>query len=158
MVIPFSNLSTPPLYDTDAAAYFAKIATLGPDATFTEKHAVNTLILGLKSASLWTKFVRLYLRSPASFAASLLCAKTLTSMTAVNMTASDWSPQAGMIYDGISKYLRGDTTMSSLAITAINLSGGVWCPNTGLNARIGMGCEHSDGVNQFFIAPYAGNF
>lgn len=67
-------------YDADAQAYF----TTASITDTTEKNAANTLIVAIKSASIWTLLTRLYLISPTSLAAALVCAKTLTTATAVN--------------------------------------------------------------------------
>ena len=53
---PVRFLPRSPAYDADAAAFF----TAAGITDVTQKAAVNTLILGLKSAALWTSFYALY--------------------------------------------------------------------------------------------------
>jgi len=49
-------LSTAPAYDADATAFF----TAASITDTTQKSAVNTLVLSLKSANIWTKMLALY--------------------------------------------------------------------------------------------------
>lgn len=52
----YANLPTGPVFDPDAAAFFARALTL----TDAQKTAVNTLVLALKAANLWTKMDVIY--------------------------------------------------------------------------------------------------
>lgn len=47
-------------YDADAQAFFNAQATAGVTLTTTQKNAINTLVLALKSASIWTKMKAIY--------------------------------------------------------------------------------------------------
>jgi len=58
-------------FDIDAQVYF----DAGNIIDGTEKNAANTLIIGLKEFSLWTKMLGLYLISPTSLAAAAVNAK-----------------------------------------------------------------------------------
>lgn len=72
------------VYDTDAQAYFT--AAEGAGATFTAglKGHINTLVLGLKTDSLWTKLDRLWLFANETAAGALMDIKGLDTATAVN--------------------------------------------------------------------------
>ncbi len=47
-------------FDPDAAAFFAAVTGAGGSLTLTEKNAVNTLVLNLKSNLMWSKMVAIY--------------------------------------------------------------------------------------------------
>jgi len=95
-------------YDSDAQAYF----TAASITSTTEKSAANTLILALKAAGLWTKMDRIYLRSPTSLAAALMCCKSLQSQTAVN---SPTHSSNGIVFNGATQYARSDIGPSAAA-------------------------------------------
>lgn len=136
----YSNEAHSDTWTAIAQAYFVKIASLGPAASYTEKLAANNFIDN-------HQFVRQYLVSPASFPASLLCCISLTSLTAVNISSADWSTN-GISIDGISQYLRGDTnynTLSGVTITSASAS------TYGLGVGALFGCRHSDGTRQAWL-------
>lgn len=142
-------------FDPDAVAYFAALTSAGVAPSSSEMAAANTFIVGSKAAGLWANWIRVYLDSPSSFAGALLCAKTLIPRTAVNMTSADWS-SAGFVYDGISKYLLCDVALSTFGLATVSFAASSYSINVTTNAKVLMGCEHSDGANQFFITGYEG--
>ena len=73
----YSNtISVTTLFDTDAQAFFDRVTTAGGSLSTTEKNAVNTLVVDLKSYSLWSKMKAIYPMVGASAAA---CAQNLKS-------------------------------------------------------------------------------
>jgi hypothetical protein len=62
--------------DVDAAAFFARVTNAGGSLTSTEQSAINTLVLDLKTNSIWTKMQAIYPMVGASAAA---CAQNLKS-------------------------------------------------------------------------------
>ena len=95
-------ISTAPVYDADAAAFF----TAASITDNTQKSAVNTLVLSLKSANIWTKMKALYpvvggvasahavnLKSPGTYNLSFATGWThaSTGMTPNSATYSDTS-------------------------------------------------------------------
>ena len=101
-------------FDSSALAYF----TAGSITDATERVAANTIIVGLKAAGIWDKCDRIYLRSPTSLAAALLCCKTLISQTAVN---SPTHSSSGITFNGTTQYCRtGDTLLSGMTLLQTN--------------------------------------
>jgi len=86
-------------FDADAVAYF----TAASITSATEKSAANTIIVGLKAEGIWDSMSRIYLRSPTSLAACLMCCKSLTSQTAVNSPSFN---SYGLAYNGTTQYAR----------------------------------------------------
>jgi SPP1 family predicted phage head-tail adaptor len=62
--------------DVDAAAFFARVTNAGGSLTSTEQSAINTLVLDLKTNSIWTKMQAIYPMVGSSAAA---CAQNLKS-------------------------------------------------------------------------------
>jgi hypothetical protein len=52
--------STDPYFDPDAAAFFSRVTTAGGTLTTTEQNAVNTLVLDMKAAGIWTAMKAIY--------------------------------------------------------------------------------------------------
>jgi hypothetical protein len=129
-------------YDPNAVAYF----TAAGITDTTEKNAVNTFILALKSNNFYTRFDRLWLRSPTSQAASLIDFISLTSSTVVN--APSWSNQ-GFQYNGTTNYINSGYAIStSSQITNNNGCLMVYVRSgTGATLQILTGANNSVGSN-----------
>lgn len=84
-------------YDADAQAYF----TAAGITSTTEKDAVNTMVLALKAASLWTNMDRIFPISPTSLAASKYCVKTLVQLTTVGGVTHG---STGLVFNGSTQY------------------------------------------------------
>ena len=108
-------------FDPDAEAYFeaAGISDGG------EKAAANTFITGSKQAGLWTKFYRLWLFSSTSLSAAMVCARSRTSMTAVN---GQTHSRSGVTFDGSTQYL--DTNCTPLDSSLFSFTEGHLSVNT----------------------------
>jgi hypothetical protein len=63
-------------FDADAVAFFGRVTTAGGSLSATEKAAVNTLVVDMKAASIWTSMKAIYPMVGASAAA---CAQNLKS-------------------------------------------------------------------------------
>lgn len=130
-------------FDADAAAFFSTAGITNA----AEKSAVNTLVLSLKSNSLWDKMDRIYPFSPTGLSASTYCVKSLTQMVYAN---SPTHSSTGVTFDGATQYadtefdLDGD---SSIILTAsAHLSCYVNANTSGFDAtRFYMG--QNDGTN-----------
>jgi hypothetical protein len=123
-------------YDPDALAYFAA----GGITNTTEKLAANAFIVGCKADGTWTSFSRVYLRSPTSLSAALLCCKTLISQTAVN---SPTHSSSGLAFNGTTQYCRtGDTLVSAMSeITTTSGHISVYCNQADGQQTTLAGCE-----------------
>ena len=56
-------------FDPDAAAFFARVTAAGGTLSATEKTAVNTLVVQMKTDGIWTKMKAIYPMVGASSAA-----------------------------------------------------------------------------------------
>lgn len=74
-----------------------------------ELQAFNRLYNRMKGCGLWQKARRVYPVSPTSISAALVCAKTLTSGTAVNSPTHD---STGITTNGTSSYVNTNFNMS----------------------------------------------
>lgn len=74
-----------PSFDPDAEAYFAAAGI----TNLAEKIAANDFIVTAKANGFWNSLERIYLVSPTSESAALVCCSSLTSMTNVNSVS--WS-------------------------------------------------------------------
>ena len=90
-------------YDADAQAFFDRVDTAGGSLTATEKTAVNTLVLDMKSASIWTSMLAVYPMVGASAAA---CSQNLKSSSFTGTFSSGWTfASTGVTGDGTSAYM-----------------------------------------------------
>lgn len=78
-----------PTYDSDAQAFFDRVDTAGGTLSFTEKVAVNTLVLQMKADGIWTKMKAIY---PMVGASAASCAQNLKSSSFTGtFTATGWT-------------------------------------------------------------------
>jgi hypothetical protein len=90
------------VYDTDAAAFFARVTAAGGTLSATEKIATNQLVLDLKANSLWTPMKALYPMVGASAAA---CAQNLKSSSFTGTFNGGWTfASTGVTGNGTSAY------------------------------------------------------
>jgi hypothetical protein len=94
-----ASQSSGPTYDSDMQAYIT--ATGLSDQTYID--ALNTFIIDLKAASVWTKFDRLWVLANAGATPALTCLKSLELATAVNTPT--FTAGQGYAGNGTSSYL-----------------------------------------------------
>lgn len=107
--------------DADAQAYFDRVTAAGGALTQTEKDAVNTLTLSLKSAGIWTLMKAIYPMVGASAAA---CAQNLKSSSFTGTFSSGWSfASTGITANGSSTFMDTALTPStSLSLISGHIS------------------------------------
>jgi hypothetical protein len=106
--------STDPYFDPDAAAFFSRVTTAGGSLTTTEQNAVNTLVLDMKAAGIWTPMKAIYPMVGASAAA---CAQNLRSASFTGAFSSGWTfASTGVTPNGTS------ATMNTLLNPTVSLS------------------------------------
>lgn len=112
-------------YDADASAYFAAMS-VQPDAT--RKDLLNTLIVGLKSAGVWTKLDWLDIKAAHDAQAARINAVTPAQVgTAVN--SPTFTTDRGYTGDAATSYLNSGwnpATASSPKFVQNSCSMGVW--------------------------------
>ena len=107
MLFPFSFMQSQSAYDPDAQAFFNRVTAAGGSLTNTEKSAVNTLVLDMKSYGIWTSMKAIYPMVGASAAA---CAQNLVSASFTGAFSSGWTfASGGVTGNGSSTYM--DTTL-----------------------------------------------
>jgi hypothetical protein len=96
--------------DADAQAYFDAAGVTNP--TYTA--AINTFVIDLKAASLWTKFDRLWILANEDATAALTCVKSLEAATPVNTPT--FTAGQGYTFNGTSNYLDSGFIPASSAV------------------------------------------
>ena len=90
-------------FDTDAQAFFNRVTAAGGVLSTLEKNAVNTLVLSLKSAGIWSSMKAIYPMVGASAAA---CAQNLKSSSFTGTFTSGWTfASTGVTPNGTSAYM-----------------------------------------------------
>ena len=89
-------------FDADAVAFFGRVTTAGGSLSATEKAAVNTLVVDMKAAGIWTLQKAIYPMVGASAAA---CAQNLKSSSFTGSFTSGWTfASTGVTGNGTSAY------------------------------------------------------
>ena len=110
MITGYSNtISVTTLFDPDAQAFFDRVTAATGTLSNTEKTAVNTLVLQMKTDGIWTAMKAIYPMVGASAAA---CAQNLKSSSFTGTFTAGWTfASTGVTPDGTSAYM--DTGMSA---------------------------------------------
>jgi hypothetical protein len=127
-------------FDADAVAFFGRVTTAGGSLSATEKAAVNTLVVDMKAAGIWSGMKAIYPMVGASAAA---CAQNLKSSSFTGTFTSGWTfASTGVKGNGTSAYM--DTNFN---------------PNTSSNANFKhMSYYSRDNFNNCQIGISASNF
>lgn len=107
--------------DADAQAFFDRVTTAGGSLSTTEKNAVNTLVIQMKTDGIWTKIKAVYPMVGASAAA---CAQNLKSSSFTGTFTSGWTfASTGATPNGTSAFMDTNLTPSiSLQQNSTHLS------------------------------------
>jgi hypothetical protein len=98
-------------FDADAVAFFGRVTTAGGTLSATEKTAVNTLVVDLKAAGIWSGMKAIYPMVGASAAA---CAQNLKSSSFTGSFTSGWTfASTGVTGNGTSAYMNTNFIPSS---------------------------------------------
>jgi hypothetical protein len=90
-------------FDADAVAFFNRVTTAGGTLSATERNAVNTLVIQMKTDGIWTKMKAIYPMVGASAAA---CAQNLKSSSFTGTFTSGWTfASTGALPNGTSAYM-----------------------------------------------------
>ncbi len=121
MLFPFSFMQSQSPFDPDAQAFFNRVTAAGGTLSATEKTAVNTLVIQLKTDGNWTSMKAIYPMVGASAAA---CAQNLKSSSFTGTFTSGWTfASTGVTGNGTSTYF--NTTLNvqfNLSTTSAHLS------------------------------------
>jgi hypothetical protein len=103
-------------FDADAVAFFGRVTTAGGSLSATEKAAVNTLVVDMKAAGIWSGMKAIYPMVGASAAA---CAQNLKSSSFTGTFTSGWTfASTGVNGNGTSAYF--DTAFNTTTNQSVN--------------------------------------
>jgi hypothetical protein len=129
-------------FDADADAFFNRVTTAGGTLSMTEKQAVNTLVVNMKAAGIWSAMKAVYPMVGASAAA---CAQNLKSSSFTGTFSSGWTfASTGVTPNGTSAFF--NTTLNSFTdLTQTSLSFGVYY-RTNADANTNDGTYDGNGL------------
>ena len=141
-------------FDADAVAFFGRITTAGGSLSATEKAAVNTLVVDMKAAGIWTSMKAVYPMVGASAAA---CAQNLKSSSFTGTFSSGWTfSSTGVTGNGTSAYMNTGYNPSSDADTTVNNFHHSVYINNGVVGNCIQGCYNSTGGETDILPSYSG--
>jgi hypothetical protein len=113
--------NTGPAYDPDAQAFFNRVTAAGGTTSTLEKNAVNTLVLEMKTAGIWTAMKAIY---PMVGASASACAQNLKSSSFTGTFSSGWTfASTGVTPNGTSAYMdTGLIPSTSLTVNSTHAS------------------------------------
>jgi len=118
MLFPFSFMQSQFSYDADAQAFFNRVTAAGGSLTNTEKNAVNTLVIDMKAASIWTLMKAIYPMVGASAAA---CSQNLKSSSYTGTFSSGWTfASTGVTPNGVSAIMNTGLNLLTTYGTTFN--------------------------------------
>jgi hypothetical protein len=129
-------------FDADAVAFFGRVTTAGGSLSATEKAAVNTLVVDMKAAGIWSGMKAIYPMVGASAAA---CAQNLKSASFTGTFTSGWTfASTGVTPNGTSAMM--DTNLSSnTVLTNNNLSLSFYSRTNNTNGNGDFGDKNTTG-------------
>jgi hypothetical protein len=108
------------VFDSDVAAFFARVTTAGGTLTSTEQNAVNTLVIALKADGIWTKMKAIYPMVGSSAAA---CAQNLKSSSFTGTFSSGWTfASTGVKPNGTSAFMQTNCFANDFTVNSQHLS------------------------------------
>jgi hypothetical protein len=140
-------------FDADAVAFFGRVTTAGGSLSATEKAAVNTLVLDMKAAGIWSAMKAIYPMVGASAAA---CAQNLKSSSFTGTFTSGWTfASTGATPNGTSAYMNTGLNISSnLSQDSTHYS---YYSRTNISAgQVDMGAVSSGVAGSYLIFNFSG--
>lgn len=140
-------------FDLDAQAFFNRVNAAGGTLTNLEKTSVNTLILSLKSAGIWTLMKAIYPMVGASAAA---CSQNLKSSSFTGTFFGAWTYSSnGILPNGTNAYMNtGFIPSANLTLNSTSISVYLRTNNNGLKCDISALQENAGTPNnQLNIYP-----
>ena len=135
-------------YNADAAAFFARVTAAGGTLTATEKTAVNTLVISLKSNNIWNSIVALYPMVGASAAA---CAQNLISSSYTGTFNGGWTyASTGVTPNGTNAYMNTNLIPFTALTQNTNHLSFYSRSNVAAGSATDFGSQNSS-TNYFFI-------
>ena len=120
--------------DSDAAAFFDRVTTAGGSLSMTEKVAVNTLVLQMKTDGIWTKMKAIYPMVGASAAA---CAQNLKSSSFTGSFSGGWTFSSNGVTGNGSNGFMETNLSSNTSLTRDSVSLSIYARTSGTDGDIG---------------------
>jgi len=142
-------------FDADAVAFFGRITTAGGSLSATEKAAVNTLVVDMKAAGIWSGMKAIYPMVGASAAA---CAQNLKSSSFTGTFTSGWTfASTGVTPNGTSAFF--DTGLNENTVMTLNSCNiGLYTrTNNTSSLKYDLGVDESDTRLTSILFNYLGN-
>jgi len=135
-------------FDADAVAFFGRVTTAGGSLSATEKAAVNTLVVDMKAAGIWSGMKAIY---PMVGASSAACAQNLKSSSFTGTFSSGWTfASTGVTGNGTSAYM--DTNFNpNTSSNANSKHMSYYSRNNFVNCQIGVNSVAYDQI--YYISP-----
>jgi hypothetical protein len=138
-------------FDADAVAFFGRVTTAGGSLSATEKAAVNTLVVDMKAAGIWSGMKAIYPMVGASAAA---CAQNLKSSSFTGTFTSGWTfASTGVTPNGTSAYMDTGLKPSNLGQDSTHL--GIYSRTDVSAAQIDIGM-YSAANATYLAVKYSG--
>ena len=139
-------------FDADAVAFFGRVTTAGGSLSATEKAAVNTLVVDMKAAGIWSGMKAIYPMVGASAAA---CAQNLKSSSFTGTFTSGWTfASTGATPNGTSAYMSTGLIPNTEFTTANDGNFGYYSRTDLVSAKVVLGADSSG--SWFVDFPYTG--
>jgi hypothetical protein len=129
-------------FDADAVAFFGRVTTAGGSLSATEKAAVNTLVVDMKAAGIWTPMKAIYPMVGASAAA---CAQNLKSASFTGSFTSGWTFTSQGIRGNLSSTFF-NTTLNDLNDLGANATVGAYINSAGFGNNWELGVFTSPNI------------
>lgn len=133
----YHNVSAHNGYDTDVAAWIAAVIAAGGTVSAQQAAYVNTLVIGLKAASIWTLLDRLWLFAAENATQALTDLVARAAATAVN--SPTFTANRGFLGNGTSAYV--DLGVAASALTKFTQN----------SAHLGVYVRDGDGTTNLIV-------
>ena len=141
-------------FDADAVAFFNRVTTAGGSLTLTEKQAVNTLVVDLKSYGIWSAMKAVYPMVGASAAA---CSQNLKSSSFTGTFSSGWTfASTGATPNGTSAYMNTGLIPNTNITSQNSISFGYYNNGNMTSPSTEMGCANAGLGNGTYLIVNVG--
>jgi hypothetical protein len=147
----------PQVSDADAQAFVNRVYTAGGTLSTNELSAVNTLVIDLKSYSIWTLIKAIYPMVGASAAA---CAQNLRSSSFTGVFNGGWTfSNTGATPNGTNAYMNTNLNMvNDLSQNDVHISFYSRTDAIGLFAAMGGGTGNNNAIQMYPHTAFGGAF
>lgn len=146
-------------FDADAQAFFNRVTTAGGSLSLTERNAVNTLVIQMKTDGIWTKMKAIY---PMVGASADSCKQNLKSSSFTGSFSSGWTfSSTGVTPNGTNAFFNTTFNNQSNWTSTSNGSMGLISrsnPTPVAQCDMGSGTLSSGNNSSSIYSRYSGDF